>query len=101
MNNILIWIQEWYKSQCNGDWEHQYGLTIDTLDNPGWSIEIDLAFTTLEKLVIDRVFVEKNENDWFYYTVSDAQYIACGDPNKLEFLLERFKEIVDSNISQK
>ncbi|MEW1657997.1 Imm53 family immunity protein [Streptomyces sp. NPDC093707] len=33
----------WYTSQCDGDREHEYGIRIETLDNPGWSVEIDRA----------------------------------------------------------
>lgn len=35
-------LQDWYCSQCNGDWEHGYGVSIETLDNPGWSLKIEL-----------------------------------------------------------
>jgi hypothetical protein len=31
-------IQKWYLEQCNGDWEHSYGIEITTMDNPGWYI---------------------------------------------------------------
>jgi hypothetical protein len=31
---------EWYTKQCNGDWEHSYGIRIDTIDNPGWSLTL-------------------------------------------------------------
>ncbi|WP_442856026.1 Imm53 family immunity protein [Butyrivibrio sp. LB2008] len=23
--NYIKWLEEWYKSYCNGDWEHGYG----------------------------------------------------------------------------
>jgi hypothetical protein len=38
--NELRQIQDWYKSQCNGEWEHSCGLSIETLDNPGWRVQI-------------------------------------------------------------
>jgi len=38
--DLLEQVEDWYSSQCNGDWEHQYGISIDTLDNPGWSRSI-------------------------------------------------------------
>ena len=38
--DVLSMVNEWFKSQCNGDWEHDYGITIQTLDNPGWSVDI-------------------------------------------------------------
>jgi len=35
MQNLLQFLQEWYLEQCNGDWEHEFGIKIETLDNPG------------------------------------------------------------------
>jgi len=34
--NVMERIQDWYRRQCDGDWEHSYGVKIETLDNPGW-----------------------------------------------------------------
>jgi len=48
---LIEQIQAWYAAQCNGDWEHQYGISIDTLDNPGWCVTIDLTRTSLENVV--------------------------------------------------
>lgn len=44
----LVWLSQWYLSQCNNDWEHSYGVKIDTLDNPGWSLKIDLTNTPMQ-----------------------------------------------------
>jgi hypothetical protein len=41
---MLQWLQEWYLEQCDREWEHEYGIKIGTLDNPGWTITIDLAY---------------------------------------------------------
>lgn len=43
--NLIQELERWYIEQCNGDWEHEFGIKIDTLDNPGWMIKIDLADT--------------------------------------------------------
>ena len=40
--DILQDLAKWYTAQCNGEWEHSCGLKIDTLDNPGWIVTIDL-----------------------------------------------------------
>jgi len=29
-------LETWFASMCNGDWEHTYGITLETVDNPGW-----------------------------------------------------------------
>ena len=38
----------WYGAQCDGAWEHQQGVKIETLDNPGWLLKVSLAGTSLE-----------------------------------------------------
>ena len=38
----------WYVVQCNGDWEHSSGITITSLDNPGWLVKIELVGTALD-----------------------------------------------------
>ncbi|MCM2498968.1 immunity 53 family protein [Neorhizobium galegae] len=43
--DVLDWFGRWYEAQCDGAWEHGFGASIDTLDNPGWSLKIDLAGT--------------------------------------------------------
>lgn len=45
----IKWLEEWMRSMCNGDWEHCYGVKFDTLDNPGWRIQIDIEGTVLEE----------------------------------------------------
>lgn len=48
MSDDLAWLLEWFAAQCDGDWEHEYGIRIGTLDNPGWRIRISLIGTELE-----------------------------------------------------
>jgi len=83
-------LQNWYHSSCNGDWEHQYGIAINTLDNPGWSIKIDLAETTLEDKAFVRVEVKRGENDWVHCWVSERIFNGRGGPLNLTELIETF-----------
>ena len=48
----LSWLMQWYLAECNDDWEHSYGVKIDTLDNPGWTLKIDLRETDLGRRLI-------------------------------------------------
>jgi hypothetical protein len=61
MNRLdnISWLEDWYTAQCDGDWEHGYGVHVGTLDNPGWRVEIDLVGTrydgvTSSNLIDDR-----------------------------------------------
>ncbi|WP_343691963.1 immunity 53 family protein [Chitinophaga sp.] len=97
MSEILSWISQWMNSNCNGSWEHMYGVKIGTLDNPGWYVTIDLTDTELESLEMETDVIENSENDWYYYKVKDKKYFGAGDLNKLEFLLYAFKELVENH----
>jgi len=86
-NNVLSWIQQWYYSHCDGNWEHGYGIRIDTLDNPGWSISINLEETALESKEFSRHQVERSESDWVdCWKAGNVFEAACGPLNLTEAL---------------
>jgi hypothetical protein len=33
--DALSRLQAWYFAQCDGEWEHSYGIHIENCDNPG------------------------------------------------------------------
>ena len=92
----LTWLQNWYKSQCDGEWEHEYGVKIQTTDNPGWAIKIDLRYTELEKIEIEYQLVEISETDWFGYSVKNNVFDGGGDSEKLEKIISIFRDLVES-----
>lgn len=87
---LLQQIQDWYFSNCDGEWEHIYGLVIGTLDNPGWHLQIDLAETRLEDKHFENIEIETSEIDWMFCRVVDKTFNASGDPSKLEAMLAVF-----------
>lgn len=102
MKETIERIQDWYKLNCNGDWEHRYGYSIATLDNPGWTIRIDLTETCLNKLDFKRDFQNPEyEHDWFIIK-TDKQIldIACG-PENLKQVFEIFLDEIIPNHSDK
>lgn len=92
MNNLLQWIQEWYSSNCDGCWENLYGVKIENIDNPGWSVTIDLIDTELEDRNFTGVELDNSDNDWLCCEVKNGQFVAAGDSRKLEKILTIFKE---------
>ncbi|HEX3160725.1 MAG TPA: immunity 53 family protein [Gemmatimonadaceae bacterium] len=83
-------LQEWYTSQCDGDWEHEYGIRIVTLDNPGWAVHIPLAETELEHVPFVEVVDRDSERDWVHCRVRDGQWRGSGGPQMLARLLGYF-----------
>ena len=55
MSDELSWLQQWYSAHCDGEWEHGFGVTIATLDNPGWSVTIDVEGTQLASTPFESV----------------------------------------------
>jgi hypothetical protein len=81
----LTWLQGWYVTQCDGEWEHEYGMSIETLDNPGWFLKIDLQATAMDGRTFPQHEVHRSEHDWLIARVVDSRFeVACGPLNLSE-----------------
>ncbi len=94
--STINWIQHWYAVHCDGDWEHQYGISIETLDNPGWAVVIELNGTDLSSRSMDPLHVDEAPDDWMQCTVSDLKFKGYGDPSKLSSILTAFRRWVET-----
>lgn len=89
--SVLAEIQDWYNSNCDEDWEHSYGVTIETLDNPGWRVTIDLTDTNLENKPFTEI--EENSSDeskWLNCKVENSKFQGAGNQFQLERILRIF-----------
>ena len=84
-------LEQWYKAQCDEEWEHSHGVKIDTLDNPGWSLQIDLADTPLQhKAFTDVKRDYDHDTEWITCFLRDGKFMGACGPEKLEEMLEIF-----------
>ena len=90
MRKLLDALQCWYESQCDGKWEHQYGVKIETLDNPGWAVEVDLIGTKLSDRVLAETVEERSATDWIRCSAGGGQFKGFGGPRNLAEIIERF-----------
>ena len=101
--NSLQELQDWYLSQCNEDWEHTYGVSIKTLDNPGWSLEVELTDTDLDaKEFKEQSYgvgddAKSSEDNWIICKVKENKFIGYGGPRKLEENISVFLGWAKSN----
>ena len=93
----LLRLQRWYASHCDGDWEHTWGVKIDTLDNPGWSLTVDLFDTELEKAPFSGFRVE-HSTDWMFFELKDARFIGRCGPTKLGDMIEVFLHWAEKSV---
>ncbi len=97
MNSIIRKLELWYQAKCNGDWEHSYGIQIETLDNPGWCLKIDLEDTSLLNAEFTgKKYQNTDEGDWIDCKKEGSKYVAFGGPCKLEELIAVFLDWADS-----
>lgn len=85
-------IQEWYRAQCNGSWEHQFGVNIQTLDNPGWLVRIDLSGTPLLKKEFKEIVRKdkRSRDNWMECRVEAGTFTGAGGPLMLSEILQTF-----------
>lgn len=97
----LDWLVKWYAAQCDEDWEHSYGIKLDTLDNPGWSLRIDLADTDLSHKTFETVSYMLDSEDgnpdarWYHCKVENDQFIAACGVYDLPTIIGIFKAFAD------
>lgn len=101
--NALTRLQAWYSSQCDGEWEHTSGVSIQSCDNPGWWVKINLTGTALQS----RAFTEIADgvdagrrplgSRWLSCYREDGTWHGAGDETKLERILEVFLAWAEEN----
>ncbi|KLU63528.1 hypothetical protein CEB3_c01050 [Peptococcaceae bacterium CEB3] len=94
--NLLTWLQSWYYQQCNGLWEHMEGIKIETLDNPGWRLDISLIDTEYEDKEFALIEDFRTENDWIFCKSEKGTFNGGGGPLNLEELLTIFHDWVSN-----
>ncbi|MEJ7813409.1 MAG: Imm53 family immunity protein [Gemmatimonadaceae bacterium] len=92
MSNELARLQAWYLAHCDGGWEHDAGIRISTLDNPGWRVSIPLDGTYLEGRAFVPVGDLAPERRWMRCRVEGGRFEGAGGPVMLEEILRTFRE---------
>ena len=98
MSSIIQWLQDWTTSQIDGDWEHELGISISMLDNPGWILSADVS-NYGDFLKETKPLGRDNDVDWidFEIRVIAKTYVYIeifGDISKLNKILYSFKAII-------
>jgi hypothetical protein len=88
--DLVAALETWYAGNCDGDWEHELGVRLGTLDNPGWLLDIDLEGTPLQGRAFSRVQEDRTENDWVRCWVEANVFKGRGGPRNLGDLLRIF-----------
>jgi hypothetical protein len=83
----FLWLLNWYQDHCNRDWEHGKGIHIGTIDNPGWSLSVEIEDTEIENKQFDKIEIERSENDWLVCFIHGGKFEGrCGTGNLPDIL---------------
>lgn len=94
---MLERLQEWYIARCDGDWEHDNGIRIETVDNPGWAVTVDLSDTHLAELSFPEVIFSSGSADWYRCRVEGGVFRGAGGPRALEAIVGAFLDWAESS----
>lgn len=91
-------LQEWYFIQCDGDWEHSFGMSINSAPNQ-WTFELETCETPLEGQLFKAVSADNSKSDWLKcsYDVSDRKIKGSCATTSLEKLLTSILTTIESS----
>jgi hypothetical protein len=95
VNDVMQRLEGWYAGECDGDWEHTARIEISTIDNPGWSVSVNVQDTLLEHTAFEEVRLERAEDDWIVCRKEGTRYVAWGGPRNLGELIDTFLRWAD------
>lgn len=90
-------LQKYLKRMCDGDWEHVHGIRIATIDNPGWSVEIDLPDQDFEDCLSLDEKRETSDVNWIDCRIEDGKFFGFGGPENLSEILSIFDTWISKN----
>ncbi|MCB5170354.1 immunity 53 family protein [Streptomyces bambusae] len=91
----LRYVPGWYAAQCDGEWEHEFGVRVVTTDNPGWHVRIDVAETELEGVVLPRERRDLPGGGWTIAWSDGRVFEAACGPDSLGALDALFEELAE------
>lgn len=87
-------LEKWYQRHCDGAWEHQYGIEIGTIDNPGWRVEIDgLPIGDAPLQIIE----EESADSWIRCSLIEGSFKGYGGVGNLERIIKAFNSWVSDS----
>jgi hypothetical protein len=89
----------WFQCQCDGEWEHGFGPSIGTIDNPGWSLKVDLTGTKWDGGTMERIeHAYEHEAEWWTCWIEDNTFQGAGGPLQLGAMIGAFRDWTETSL---
>lgn len=93
MQNDLDWFCGWVAKHCDDEWEHGYPVILDTYDNPGWRLRVNLENSAMRsRQVLPLVDGLPGDDRWFSCRIDGGMFHGACDLAQLPRLLKVFRE---------
>lgn len=89
------WLQNWYAAQCDGEWEDEFGITIETVDGAGWRVEIDVERTAVEGRDYESTRRQRSDSEWVNSWLDGGTWQASCGPQSVAEALALFRAWVE------
>jgi len=66
----LTWLTDWFYSQCDGDWEHCFGIGINNLNGSEGFFKVGISETELEDKPFEAIEIKRSDSDWVQCSIS-------------------------------
>lgn len=86
----VAWLEAWFQRHCNGTWEDDHAIKIQTVDAPGWYVSIDVSGTPLQDVFFDPVVQATSERDFIQCNIEQSCFRATCSPQHLQEVLQIF-----------
>jgi len=96
MPDNLEWLEEWYQRQCDGAWEHDQGIRLESLRQRGWRLTISLEGTSAENAAPNRLNFGTSGEEWIDCSITGQRFEGAGDPRRLEQIIGVFRRWVEA-----
>jgi Immunity protein 53 len=89
-------LESWYERQCNGEWEHGWGIDIGTFAVPKWHFAVELRDTKLEWHRTKWEEVRVDRDDWHCFRFTSGSYESIGTLASLPRMIGDFLAAADA-----
>lgn len=90
------YLLDWYANNCNGDWGHEYGIKISTIDNPGWLIQVNLSETDISGRVMEPCTWEPEHGRWVRSWSNGEEFNVVCDVHSFDVAIGEFQKFAEA-----
>ena len=105
----LEWLHLWYRSHCNGHWEHTRGLRLHRLEEApgairgaqqagtrrrGWRLAIKLSGSCPAAMRPRSTKLKSLDGGWLHCSITSERFIGTCDSDRLEQVIGVFRRWV-------